>query len=217
MKSGWIKRLILALAAVLLLAQTSLARTLFYPVAITGYHRRPTRRSASSSSIRQVGRRIKNQNQQQQSLSEPPVTENTSTATAANDAQLGPVGRAVAGIVEIAVSTCLEYVSGFVGGYALGTVTDIPRLLFRPMKQQTLVQETSSRFVRLHGKSLQWAKQWGGISAAFGGFNVLIKVVRAGKEDDWNSIISSTAAGVFFARKGEYVLVWSVACRIDAS
>ena len=127
---------------------------------------------------------------------------------AVNYAELGPVGRIVAGAVEVAVSTALEYVSGFMGGYALGTVTDVPRLLFRTTNQPTFVRETSSRFVRLHSKSIQWAKKWGGISAAFGGFNVLIKVARGGKEDDWNSIISSTAAGVFFARKG----TWCVGC-----
>lgn len=183
------------------LAQTSFART-FYPVAVTGYHR--SRRSSSlSSPILLVGRKTtKRQNKQvdQQSSQIEPVTE--ARGNAVNYAELGPVGRIVAGAVEVAVSTGLEYLSGFLGGYALGTVTDVPRLLFRPTNQPSLLRETSSRFVRLHSKSIKWAKTWGGISAAFGGFNVLIKVVRGGKEDDWNSIISSTAAGVFFARKG---------------
>lgn len=185
MNYGW-KGLLLLFAV-----QNSLART-FYPVAITGYHR--SRRRRSSSPVLHVSRKQKIEPKQ--------TIESELTGKSDSYAELGPVGRIVAGAVEILVSTALEYLTAFSGGYLLGTVTDTPRLLFRSMNQPTLLKETSSRFVRLHSKSVKWAKTWGEISATFAGFDVLIKVVRCGKEDDWNSIISGAAAGAFFARKG---------------
>jgi hypothetical protein len=132
----------------------------------------------------------------------------TNDAAAVSYSDLGPVGRVVAGTVEVTVSTVMEYMTGFFGGYFLGSVTEVPRLLFRsidPEQQRSLLQETSGRFSRLHGKSFKWAKNWGAISAAFGGFGVFVKVVRNGKEDEWNSILSSMAAGAFFARAGTYL------------
>jgi hypothetical protein len=118
---------------------------------------------------------------------------------------LGPFGRLVAGTVEIAVTTLTEYMTGFAGGYALGTVTDIPRLLFRrvePDARQALMKEVSGRTMRMHTKSFGWAKNWAGISAAFGCFRVVAKVSRGGKEDEWTTILSSMAAGAYFARNG---------------
>ena len=124
-------------------------------------------------------------------------------------ADLGPIGRVVAGTVEVTVTTVLEFLTGFCGGYFLGTVTDLPRLFFRStaaaaeaQQQRTLLQEASRRLARMHGKSTRWAKSWGGISAAFGGFGVLVKVVRNGKEDEWNTVLSSMAAGAYFGRAG---------------
>jgi hypothetical protein len=120
-------------------------------------------------------------------------------------ASLGPVGKTVAGTVEIAVSTLTEYITGFVGGYVLGSITDVPRFMFKTVDNtQTFpfFQEMAKRYGRMHSKSLRWAKTWGGISAAFGGFRVATKVVRGGKEDEWNTILTSAAAGAFFARNG---------------
>jgi hypothetical protein len=190
---------LLLIVVCLLATQTAFARTL-YPVAVTGYHRRRSAPGHHRSSVLPVSRRTTRQSQER---AVPEVVDAPQSGVH-HSAELGLVGRIVAGAVEVAVSTGLEYVSGFLGGYTLGTVTDVPRLLFRTTSQPTFLKETSSRFVRMHGKSLKWAKTWGEISAAFGGFNVLIKVVRGGKEDDWNSILSSTAAGVFFARKGTH-------------
>jgi hypothetical protein len=110
---------------------------------------------------------------------------------------LTPLGRAVAGTVEVVVTTLSEYLTGFVGGYVLGTATDIPRLLF----------------LRMHTKSFRWARNWGGVSAAFGCFRVAAKVARGGKEDEWTTILSSMAAGAYFARLGMYCTVLSVRVR----
>lgn len=77
-------------------------------------------------------------------------------------ADLSPAGRLIAGTVEVAVSTVLEYISGFLGGYALGTITDLPRLLFRPIESAeatTWMQQASGRFARMHQKSATWAKR----------------------------------------------------------
>jgi Tim17/Tim22/Tim23/Pmp24 family len=122
---------------------------------------------------------------------------------------LSPVGRAVAGTVEIGFTTVLEYCSGFFGGYVLGSLTDIPRLLTLPVEpnvQQAFFRELSGRAARMHLKSFEWAMRWGGISAAFGGFRVATKVFRGGVEDEWNTVISSMAAGAFFARAGQFNL-----------
>lgn len=122
---------------------------------------------------------------------------------------LGLVGKLVAGTLEIVLVTLIEYATGFIGGYVLGTVTDVPRLLFQKANlQQSVVRpqlwtEASHRLLRLHGKSMNWATSWGGISAAFGGFRVGVKVLRGNVEDDWNTVLSSIAAGAYFARAGK--------------
>lgn len=118
-------------------------------------------------------------------------------------------GRIIAATVEIAFTVATEYATGFVGGYILGSVTDIPRLLSpsRIAASKGLWQEFGSRISRTHGKSLGWARNWASISASFGGFRVSVRVLRAGKEDEWNTVLSSMVAGAFFARKGMCVYV----------
>lgn len=44
-------------------------------------------------------------------------------------------------------------------------------------------------------------RSWAGVSAAFGGFRVAVKVLRNGQEDEWNSVLSSMCAGAFLSRK----------------
>jgi Tim17/Tim22/Tim23/Pmp24 family len=119
---------------------------------------------------------------------------------------LGPIGKTVAGTVEIAVSTCTEYLTGFLGGFFIGYVTDFPRFMFKNVEEAGMLpiaQELSRRFQRMNAKSFRWAKSWGGISAAFAGFRVATRVVRGGREDEWNTVFSTAAAGAFFARKGK--------------
>jgi Tim17/Tim22/Tim23/Pmp24 family len=134
---------------------------------------------------------------------------------------LTPLGRCVYGSVEVAIVSLTDFVSGCFGGYMIGVVTDIPRLLFRSVEQQqgaaNLLQrqasssslssfwsQVSSRMVRMHGKSWRWGKEWGTISAVFGASRVATKVVRGGKEDEWSTVFSSMAAGAYFARKGTW-------------
>lgn len=120
---------------------------------------------------------------------------------------LGPIGKAVAGVTQVVVTTMLEYSSGFFFGFLIGTTVGVPGLLFRPLEPgapKMLFQEARGRFGRMNSRSLGWGKSWGGISAAFGGFKVAVKVLRNGKEDSWNQILSSAAAGAFFARNGKF-------------
>lgn len=120
--------------------------------------------------------------------------------------QLGPIGKVVAGCVEITVSTLMEYCTGFFGGYVLGSITDVPNFMFKNVNEGQRLpffQELSQRYGRMHVKSFRWAKTWGGISATFGGCRVATKVLRGGKEDEWNTVFSSAAAGAFFARNGK--------------
>jgi len=118
---------------------------------------------------------------------------------------LSPLGYCLAGTVEIAVSTFLEYVQGFLGGYTLGSVVGMPGFVFKPVdpsKKAAFFQELMQRGGRMHTKSFRWAKTWGEVTAIFGGARVATRVIRRGKEDEWNTILSSAAAGAFFARKG---------------
>ena len=121
---------------------------------------------------------------------------------------LGPIGKVVAGATQIVTSTVLEYISGFFMGLVLGTVVGAPGFLFRPIEPgvpKVFMREVSGRFVRMNTRTMGWAKNWGGISAAFGGFKVAVKVIRNGdEEDEWNTILSSAAAGAFFARSGTF-------------
>jgi hypothetical protein len=123
--------------------------------------------------------------------------------------ELGVIGKLIAGMFEIVLVTLIEYATAFLGGYVLGTVTDVPRLLFQKsnlpqsLARPQLLTEVSHRMLRLHGKSMNWATSWGSISAAFGGFRVTFKVLRGNVEDDWNTILSSIAAGAYFARAGK--------------
>ena len=121
-------------------------------------------------------------------------------------AQLGLVGKIVAGTIEITLATLLEYISGYVGGYALGTLTGLPAFLTKPVTDPAdatrhFWAQVSHRAGRMHGKSNRWARSWAGISAAFGGFRVATRVLRDGKEDEWSTVFSSMAAGAYFARK----------------
>jgi hypothetical protein len=162
------------------------------------------------ASSRSTTRREKDSGRNARSSSKPkgqnqPATASSDASALATYGDLSPFGRFVAGTVEIAVTTLTEYMTGFAGGYALGTITDIPRLLFRrvePDARQALLKEMSGRTLRMHTKSFGWARNWAGISAAFGCFRVVAKVSRGGKEDEWTTILSSMAAGAYFARNG---------------
>ena len=187
--------------------------SLYFPTPFsiaTARTRRRDRSSSSSSSTTatqdgssigpaspsdQVDGQLTEQQQERQLQAQQPVV---------TYADLGLLGKIVAGTVEITMTTLFEYATGFLGGYLLGTVTDVPRLLFRPLDppKPSTFREFSGRFHRMHGKSFRWATSWGGISAAFGGFRVLAKVVRGGKEDEWSNILSSMAAGAYFSRAG---------------
>jgi hypothetical protein len=107
---------------------------------------------------------------------------------------LSPLGRLVAGTVEVGTRKCaktdsaknasaqvshsrtryfcafalvvvvtvLEYASGMVSGYLLGSVTDVPRLLFRRVDVHAAGgwNQVTGRFVRLHNKSLRWGSRY---------------------------------------------------------
>lgn len=131
-------------------------------------------------------------------------------------------GRVIAGVVEIATTVAMEYCTGFLSGYLLGSVTGLPALLTKraasdvgsTMQSLSMWKELAGRTARMHGKSVPWAKSWGSISAAFGGFRVGVRVVRNGKEDEWNTVFSSMAAGAYFARAGASLLYYELLLRV---
>jgi Tim17/Tim22/Tim23/Pmp24 family len=118
--------------------------------------------------------------------------------------ELGPIGKTIAGVVEIAMTVALEYLSGWMSGYVLGTVVGVPGLIFRPTSNELRIpflQEMAGRAVRLHGRSFRWACDWGVLSSAFGGSKALVKVLRGGKQDEWNTVFSSMMGGAILRRK----------------
>ena len=165
---------------------------------------RRSRRSPSSSSQNYAIAALTGRRKQVPSEPLPPPV----APPAINFDDLGPIGKFVAGTTQIVTSTVMEYISGFFMGLILGTVVGVPGFLFRPIEPgvpKVFMREVSGRFVRMNTRTLGWAKNWGGISAAFGGFKVAVKVIRNGEEEDeWNTILSSAAAGAFFARKGTF-------------
>jgi hypothetical protein len=117
---------------------------------------------------------------------------------------LGPIGKTVAGVTEIFFAVLFEYVSGFTTGWIFGSIFGLPGLAFRPMEvgvRQPIMTEMTKRLGRMNTRSMSWGKSFGSISATFGGFGVAVKVVRNGEVDVWSNILSSAAAGAFFARK----------------
>ena len=120
---------------------------------------------------------------------------------------LGPIGKTVAGVTEVVFVTAIEYIQGFMTGYIFGTLFGLPGFVTKPtnpslpLRQTPFWPEFKKRFGRMSTRSTKWAKDWAKISAVFSGFSVLTKVVRNGQEDVWNEILSSAAAGAYFARK----------------
>ena len=120
---------------------------------------------------------------------------------------LGPVGKVVAGVTQLATTVLFEYFSGFVLGYLGGTLIGTPGLIFRPTEPgvpKMLMTEVKGRFSRMNSRAMRFGRNFGGISATFKGTDVAVRLVRYGREDSWNEVLSSAAAGAIFARKGEY-------------
>lgn len=118
-------------------------------------------------------------------------------------ASLGPVGKTIAGGVEVGVITAGSYVSGGIMGYGIGSVFGI-RTLFQSSSKMGFKAELKGRMGNFHAKAMEKAQQWASLSAAFSGFHALTRVARGGKEDKWNGILGSAATGAFLSRKGKY-------------
>jgi len=146
--------------------------------------------------------RAKNSNRNQERNEEIARPDSELTDISYND--LGLVGKTIAGCTEIVFATAFDYCSAYLQGLVFGTLFGSPGFIFRPITKgvpQPFMMEMSSRFSRMNTRSMSWAKSFGSISAAFGGFGVAVKVLRNGEQDVWSDIISSAAAGAFFARK----------------
>lgn len=112
-------------------------------------------------------------------------------------AQLSPIATLVANSVELTVSTLGSYISGGFLGYFGGSIMNVPSTLFgKEMGSMT------ARFSTLHSKAFTSCKSWATLSAAFSGFQGLVRVCRGGVEDEWNAIWGSAMAGAFLNRAG---------------
>lgn len=121
---------------------------------------------------------------------------------------LGPFGKVVASTTELAVTVVWNYLQGYLTGYFFGSVIGIPGFLFRPIEKglpsQPFMTEMSARFARMNTRSVNFGKNFGGVSAVFKGSDTAIRRLRYGKEDEWNDILGSAVAGAIFGRKGMF-------------
>ena len=119
---------------------------------------------------------------------------------------LGPIGKTIAGAVEVGIVSASSYLSGGILGYIIGGAMGSP-ILFRRLPPSSDVsggfQEFALKFKLLNEKAFHSANDWGQLSAAFSGFHALCRVARGGKEDKWNNIIGSGAAGAFRSRSSK--------------
>lgn len=122
---------------------------------------------------------------------------------------LGPVGKVVAGVTQVGTTILFEYCTGFLLGYLGGTVIGTPGLIFRqvePGVPKMLMAELKGRFGRMNTRSMRFGRSLGGVSATFKGTDVTVRLLRYGREDSWNEVLSSAAAGAIFARKGKWLI-----------
>jgi hypothetical protein len=114
---------------------------------------------------------------------------------------LGPVARLIVGSIQIVVTTGVEYVTGFLGGFILGGIVGFPGL-FTPIGPNRVPNEFAQRLARMNSKAVRWGSTWAPISAVYGGCDAAVRVARGNVKDQWNTILSSAAAGAYFSRKG---------------
>jgi hypothetical protein len=143
---------------------------------------------------------------------------------------LSLVGKTVAALIEIAIASTTDFISGFCFGYGAGVITGLPSLIFGSstngpppvnrvpqMMPQAIMNEIQCRVNHMHGKSYRWAKEWGQISAIFTASRVSIELLRQfgpgsnahlAENDDWTAILSSMTAGALLARsKGPSAMI----------
>lgn len=119
---------------------------------------------------------------------------------------LSPIGLAVFGVTKLVTTVLFEYCAGFVTGYFFGTLVGTPGFVFKPMTPgvpQVFRKEVSQRLGRMNGRSLKWGQGLGGFSSTFKGCDCAVRLVRYNKEDLWNEILGSAAAGAILSRKGK--------------
>ena len=104
-------------------------------------------------------------------------------------ASLSPLGKVIAGTVEVTVSTSISYLSSYAIGYLFSGV-------FNAFKVRSVGLKG------LHSTSVGSGKSWGAVGAYFSGFACLSKVVRGGVEDKWNQVCASCAAGACLNKAG---------------
>ena len=139
-------------------------------------------------------------------------------------ARLGPVGKTVAGAVEVGMVTAGSYLSGGILGYLGGGLFGLGALArpsdYQPPPPPTLPGqqppptpptrpkptgfggEFRGRMGNVNAKAVASAKSWSQLSAAFSGFHALTRVVRGGREDKWNGIVGSACTGAYLNRQG---------------
>ena len=139
-------------------------------------------------------------------------------------ARLGPVGKTVAGAVEVGMVTAGSYLSGGILGYIGGGLFGLGALArpsdYQPPPPPTLPGqqppptpptrpkptgfggEFRGRMGNVNAKAVASAKSWAQLSAAFSGFHALTRVVRGGREDRWNGIVGSAFTGAYLNRQG---------------
>jgi hypothetical protein len=120
----------------------------------------------------------------------------------------------------IASGTLHDSWSGFVGGYVLGTATDVSRQIYRTVVSSTVqsaaattsaaasttghvlpyneLLQLSQNALHTHSRNTAFALEWARMSAVFGACRLVVQSVRQ-THDEWNSVGGSCLAGAVFS------------------
>ena len=60
----------------------------------------------------------------------------------------------------------------------------------------------TQRLSALHTKAFGACKSWATLSAAFTGFNILVRMIRGDRNDNWNAIWGSALTGAYLNKAG---------------
>ena len=167
---------------------------------ITAFQERRRRRRSSSHyhpSLRPVTQLVSNNNKSlSHSRNLPRSLSSSSSTTTTPTMELSVLGTIVAGTVEIATATVMNYITGYVTGYVMGTIIGIPQSVWQhhrttsgstTPKMMMMLPKSSSSSVffppqwmsTIHHKShVQYGRKWGNVSGIFGGCRTLVTVVR---------------------------------------
>lgn len=111
-------------------------------------------------------------------------------------ANLGFVGKLIAGTVEVALVTAGSALSGAALGYVGGGIMGVPTLF----QASPGVTGVGAKLGAWNARAIGASKNWAQLSGAFSGFHAVARVARDGREDRWNAVVGSAMTGAYLSR-----------------